>query len=189
MPVFFENRLEDTLSQTLRGYKFTPADGVAGGTLTYQSKREYSRYWMERIPADLAGHAFVFRKVVRPGEEQSVSETLLADRAENDLCDCRGFASTGHCKHLDVLRDLAAHGQLPAPLAETDAELCDPEADFASTELDAGMDAWCDRMEAESRPFPVEATTASPGSDLRREIEAERVAAGCRADHPDDMPF
>lgn len=157
----FENTLPDTKSAKCRGYKFSPSADVAGGTLAYQHKGHASRYWVERIPADLAGQAFVFRKVVKAGEEQSVNETLLADQPQHDLCSCHGFAAHGHCKHLDILRDLAAHGQLPAPLVETDADaaLCDPDADFGDTECDdwaAGEfaaryeDAWGNVVETET---------------------------------------
>lgn len=188
-PLAFENTLPDTKSAKSRGYRFSPSDVLAGGTLAYQHKGHASRYWVERIPSDLAGHAFVFRKVVKAGEEQSVNETLLADLPENDLCSCHGFAAHSRCKHLDVLRDLQAHGQLPAPLVETDAdaELCDPDADVSSTEVDAGLDAWCDAMDA--RPLPPDACMYPPGSEKRRAVEAERVLAGYAAAHPNDLPF
>lgn len=133
----FTNLLPDTKSAKHRGYKFSPSADVAGGTLVYQSSREYSRYWIERIPADLAGQAFVCRKIVKAGEEQAVHETLIADQPQNDLCSCRGFESTGRCKHIDVLRDLAANNELPEALQPYgEAELCDPDADAGETEFE-----------------------------------------------------
>lgn len=133
----FENLLPDTKSAKKRGYKFTPSADVAGGTVVYSAIRQYARYWMEAIPCGLPGRAYRFAKVVTAGEEGGCYECLLADRAEQDLCDCRGFTSTGHCKHLDILRDLDAAGQLPELLeTDADAELCDPDADHACAEHD-----------------------------------------------------
>jgi hypothetical protein len=142
----FENLLPDTKCSKKRGYKFSPSADVAGGTVVYAAVRQYARYWMEAIPCDLPGRAYQFAKVVRPGEEGGCYECLLADRAEHDLCDCRGFTSAGHCKHLDILRDLDAAGELPE-LVETDAdaELCDPDADTGSTECDD----WACEIEAQ----------------------------------------
>lgn len=141
----FCNLLPDTKSAKCRGYKFTRSADVAGGTLTYQAKGTVANYWMEAFPADLAGSAFRFVKVVKAGEEQAVHETLLADRPQDDQCDCQGFQRYASCRHLDVLRDLRDNGQLPA-LTETDADaLCDPDADCGATEFEdvyAGVDAW-----------------------------------------------
>lgn len=139
MPAF-TNLLPDTKSAKCRGYKFVPTC-YGCGTLTYQAKGEVSRYAVSEFPADLPGRAFAVRKA--DGETYDV---LVADRPQNDLCDCRGFARYGRCKHLDVLRDLLAHDQLPAP-TETDADPVNPDADVANTETDAGFDDWCDRQE------------------------------------------
>ena len=145
----FENLLPDTKSAKKRGYKFSPSADVCGGTLVYSAVRQYGRYWFQEVPADLAGRAFRFVKVVKTGEEDDggCHECLVADQPQFDLCDCRGHASTGACRHLDMLRDLIANDQLPAPLTDTgaDAELCDPDADYASTEFDdvyAGCDSF-----------------------------------------------
>lgn len=135
----FENTLPDTLSQTRRGYKFTRGEIVCGGTVVFQAKGHVSRYWVEEVPSDLAGRGFRFVKVLVPGQEGEceVHDVFVADgEQQHDDCSCRGFVSHGTCKHMDIVKDLLAHGELPA-LTEADADaLCDPDADCGSCEFE-----------------------------------------------------
>jgi len=125
----FSNLLPDTKSAKHRGYRFSPSADVCGGTVVYSAVGQHARYWVEEFPADLAGRAFRFVKVVSAGEEGGAYECLAADRQDDDLCDCKGFTAHGHCKHLDVIRDLLAHNQLTPPMSN-------PDADAANTEFD-----------------------------------------------------
>jgi hypothetical protein len=133
----FENLLPDTKSAKNRGYRYTPADATSG-VLVYQSKakRDRAAYAVTEFPADLSGRAFRCQKLAdAPDAECESYDVLVSDRPQADLCDCRGFVSTGHCKHLDCLRDLLAHGQL-MPLSNPDADCGCEEFDDIYAEFD-----------------------------------------------------
>jgi hypothetical protein len=146
--IAFENLLPDTKSDRNRGYRFTPSTVQCAAKLVYQCKRSRDEYAVEEFPADLAGRAF---RCVKPSGDHY--DVLVADREQDDICDCYGFTAHGRCKHVDCLRDLISEGQLPSPLcnveADVEAEFEDIYADLTASEMVAVARSRIARREAE----------------------------------------
>lgn len=103
--------LPATRSEKRRAYTWEPIDSPAAplaGVLALTDSRTHTRYLVEEFPAD-RGRGFVLRKAAGAGY---YSCNVVGGDGRADLCECRGFAAHGRCKHLDVLIDLIANGKL-----------------------------------------------------------------------------
>lgn len=80
--------------------------------LAIRKARAEELYAVTEFPTDWPGRAFQLVKD-RTGESYSV---FVVDDGQNHQCDCRGFAATARCKHIDALRHLIEDGQLDAEI-------------------------------------------------------------------------
>jgi hypothetical protein len=94
------------------------APGANGetGLLRIAVGRDIFLYSLRRQPADF-GDAFVLAKMVMRQVEPGVWEPAVAERYSalladdgRDLCDCKGFAHRGCCKHVSALYKLRQLG-------------------------------------------------------------------------------
>lgn len=99
--------------------EFERIEGVSAAALTVRtgSPRDPSCYWLDRVACQLPGRsAFRLRKMFGfPGTDHEADEyyiTMADMPSDGDTCECRGYLRHSHCKHLDVLRDLRARGEI-----------------------------------------------------------------------------
>ena len=85
---------------------FSPGAGL----LTITGKRSHCRYRVEEFPAD-HGRGFMLFKVDAGSDASEERYSCLVAR-HGGLCECRGFAATGRCKHLAALVTLVEAGKL-----------------------------------------------------------------------------
>jgi hypothetical protein len=94
------------------------APGANGetGLLRIAVGRDVFLYSLRRQPADF-GAAFVLAKMVMRQVDPGVWEPAVAERYSailaddgRDLCECKGFAHAGRCKHLSALSKLRQLG-------------------------------------------------------------------------------
>ncbi len=99
-------------------------------------------YAVEEIPTGIDGRAFRLHRhpdaIADEGPDADRCYGVLVHRNGQDhLCDCKGFARTGRCKHIEALRGLIDDGHLEHPMAGA------PVPDWPSPEqlaADAEMD-------------------------------------------------
>lgn len=81
------------------------------GTLTISGKRSHTQYRVEEFPCD-HGRGFMLFKLT-PGTDATEEQYgcfLGSDGTGH--CECKGYYSTGACKHLASLLTLAGAGRL-----------------------------------------------------------------------------
>src|SRR5688500_3050856 len=71
------------------------------GVLTVTGKRCHCSYRVEEFPADF-GRGFVLRKLAA-GSDKTEGHYSCLIGASAKLCECKGFVSTGGCKHVAAL--------------------------------------------------------------------------------------
>ncbi|VTR97967.1 unnamed protein product [Gemmata massiliana] len=109
MPVYTE-LLPPTKSEKHGALTWEPAPDNAhshfAGVLTITGKRDHCQYRVEEHPADEPGRAFVLFKL-DAGTDRTEDRygCFLANNHAN-LCECRGFVATRHCKHIASLTEL-----------------------------------------------------------------------------------
>ncbi len=89
---------------------FTTDDSPVAGVLTTTGKRYHCRYLVSESPASEPGRSFTLRKSAADGG--GFYSCFVAEQGGVNACDCRGFASTGGCRHLASLQLLIENGQL-----------------------------------------------------------------------------
>lgn len=71
-------------------------------------------YFLDKIPSDF-GEAFLIEKrdyrPLREGEQESRYHVLLANEQDR-TCECKGFLSHGHCRHIEGILALRAKGKI-----------------------------------------------------------------------------
>lgn len=80
------------------------------GVLTITGKKCHCRYRVEEFPAD-HGRGFMLFKI-DAGSDKSEERYGCCVGPRAKMCECRGFAATGACKHLSALVTLVEAGQL-----------------------------------------------------------------------------
>jgi hypothetical protein len=121
MPATFTELLPPTKSEPKgAAIDWTPAETndnpkslPPAGVLTIKSKRAYTSYVVCEFPADMPGRAFHLAKLTEgtdPTEERY--SCFLASNGQDRLCECKGFAYAGHCKHLLAISTLLEAGKL-----------------------------------------------------------------------------
>lgn len=84
----------------------------SAGVLTLTGARSHCRYRVTEYPADLPGRAFLLEKL-DPGTDPTEGRyACFLGSAGAGVCECRGHAATGACKHLAALAELVRAGQL-----------------------------------------------------------------------------
>jgi hypothetical protein len=108
------------------------SDWSAGGG----DYRTRDRYDLEEIPVGMDGRGFLLHR-----DDQAVADdpdgverygVFIARNGQDHLCECRGHAAHGHCKHVDALRFLVEGGHLEDPRAGRP-----PQADAVAELLEA----------------------------------------------------
>lgn len=88
------------------GIRWTPSATERGGHIVVYG-RACTEYLLAEFAAD-GGRGFLFAKTTcgtdRTSDRYNVFCTATAGLY--DACECKGFASSGHCKHVDAARAL-----------------------------------------------------------------------------------
>ena len=84
--------------------------------------RSRDLYQVEEIPTGIDGRAFLLHRdpaaIAQDGPDADRCYGVFVHRNGQDhLCECKGFASHGRCKHVDALRGLIETGRLEHPMA------------------------------------------------------------------------
>ena len=88
------------------------ATSHVAGVLTLTGKRNHCRYRVSEYPADMPGRAFLLQKI-DPGTDTSETHyACFLGTSGAKLCDCKGYASTGGCRHIAALSELVQAKQL-----------------------------------------------------------------------------
>jgi hypothetical protein len=84
-------------------------------------------YQVEEISTPMEGRAFLLHRspeaIARDGIRDLTEEptnrygTFLAQNGQDHICECKGFASRGYCKHVSGLIAVITAGQLEHPMA------------------------------------------------------------------------
>jgi hypothetical protein len=79
--------------------------------------RRRDLYQIEEIPAGIDGRAFLLHRapaaIARDGPHADSRYGVFVHRnGQDQLCECKGFARYGRCKHVDALRRLIEDGHL-----------------------------------------------------------------------------
>lgn len=85
------------------------------GTLTIHTDRATTRYAVSEFPSGWDGRAFTLVKLGAAPDEggrDGSYSCFVARNGQDQLCECRGFQSHGHCKHLDSVTAMIAAGWL-----------------------------------------------------------------------------
>ena len=107
MPVYTE-LLEPTKSEKHGCFIFTSGSTDftnSSGTLTICGTRSFAVYDVEEFPADHGRGFMLFKKT--PGTDKT-EDRYACFIGSDDVgrCECKGFYSTGRCKHLASLHEL-----------------------------------------------------------------------------------
>ena len=78
--------------------------------LTIYKDGKAEDYAVSEFPTSWDGRAFRLDK-----PDGDFYHVFVCRRGQNHLCECRGFESTGHCKHHDAVRHLVHNGDLDDP--------------------------------------------------------------------------
>jgi hypothetical protein len=112
----FNELLPQTKSEKAGALVWVPAteaeseNSPFAGILTLTGKRCHCRYAVSEFPAD-HGRGFILKKIDTGSDrEEGFYSCLVAGRSV--MCECKGFISTGNCKHLSSLLTLIEAGQL-----------------------------------------------------------------------------
>jgi len=85
----------------------TTDDSPLAGLLTITGKRCHQTYEVSEFPADFAGRAFTLKKA-----DGSGFYSVFIGAGSERICDCRGHAAHGRCKHASALEALVQNGQI-----------------------------------------------------------------------------
>lgn len=87
--------------------------------------RTRDRYDVEEIPSGM-GRAFLLHRtpaaVAADPDHVERYGVLVAMNPQDHLCECRGFAAHGYCKHISAVRELIDAGHLDHPEAGRPSE-------------------------------------------------------------------
>lgn len=86
------------------------ATSPVAGILTLTGKRNHCRYRVEEFPADHGRGFMLFKLDAGTDKSEERYACLVGDHAK--LCECRGFAATGSCKHVAALAELCSAGRV-----------------------------------------------------------------------------
>lgn len=147
MKVYLPNRASYTRRWSFFETMFYLPGRLAVGVLeiwqSVRDKPEMSRYLVEELDPKVFGSTEVYSRCFRLFLSQAKSEETewyaieLEEDPEGDCCDCRGFVSHMHCKHLDSMRSLFNAGAFPPRGQQPGAVLNVPE--FTPAALRAGI--------------------------------------------------
>ncbi|MBP3957725.1 hypothetical protein J8F10_20940 [Gemmata sp. G18] len=87
--------------------EFSPVAGV----LTLTSKRCHCQYTIQEFTAD-HGRGFMLFKMGAGSDTSAERYGVFCGRDGSKLCECKGFISTGRCKHADAVELLITNGKL-----------------------------------------------------------------------------
>lgn len=112
----YTDLLPPSKSETHGAFTWTPATDNAtspvAGTLTLTGKRSWCRYHVSESPADMPGRAFVLVKVDAGSDETQGHYNCFMGKHGEQICECRGWAYSGACKHLAAIASLIEAGKL-----------------------------------------------------------------------------
>lgn len=102
----YTDLLPTTKSEKHGVFTWEPATDNAmtpeAGTLTISGKRSHTRYKVEEFVAD-HGRGFLLFKLDAGTDKTEEQYACFIGSDGRGQCECRGFYSTGHCKHLASL--------------------------------------------------------------------------------------
>ena len=107
------DKLPETKSSKHNRIAYTPSETVRGGVVTIGTDRLATDYALVEFAAD-DGRGFHFAKLT-PGSdrtEERYSCFVPTIAGVYQQCGCKGFAFTGHCKHLACLAALIASHEI-----------------------------------------------------------------------------
>lgn len=113
----FTELLTPTKSEPHGCITFVPATDNAlspvAGTLTITGTRCHCSYRVEEFPTGHAGRGYMLFKL-NAGSDKTEERYAVLTTAHGlgVLCECRGFAAHGKCKHLSAVETLIRNGQL-----------------------------------------------------------------------------
>lgn len=112
----FTDLLPKTKSEKFGAFTWESATDNAhspvAGMLTITGKRCHCRYRVEESPADMPGRSFTLVKVDAGSDKSEGHYSCFVGTHGQRLCDCRGFAATGSCKHISSILSLIEAKQL-----------------------------------------------------------------------------
>jgi len=102
------------------------------------------RFEVEEIPSSLDGRAFLLHRsdeakakdMAAGREPEGRYAVLIARNGQDHVCECRGFAAHGRCKHLTALRGLLEAGHIDNPADAGPVEFPTPEQVEHDAEFD-----------------------------------------------------
>lgn len=115
MPTTFTEVLPPTKTEKSAAITWEPADepfAPTSGTLTITGKRTHCCYRVSEFPSDFAGRAFVLEKLLPGSDKNEGHYSVLISESGARICDCKGHASTGACKHVAALEALLKNQQI-----------------------------------------------------------------------------
>jgi hypothetical protein len=129
MPTFIEI-LPAQKSSPRNALQWTPGDVKGTGIMVVETARSTTRYAVTEFPTDWDGRAFHLAKLTPGTDKEADSYNVFCARNQQDHnCDCRGFFSTSHCKHVDAVSAL-----LDNEYMWSRSELQNGEQDVSNTE-------------------------------------------------------
>ncbi len=81
------------------------------GVLTLTGKRCHCKYAVEEFVSD-HGRAFMLFKLGAGSDKTEERYGCVVGAHGVQMCECKGFAFSGSCKHLEAVKTLLAAGQL-----------------------------------------------------------------------------
>lgn len=112
----FTELLPETKSEKHGALQWEPnaddAMSAFAGALTISGKRSFCKYAVTEFPADMPGRAFMLTKADAGTDSTEERYACFVGARGANLCECKGFAYAGRCKHLTALATLIAAGQL-----------------------------------------------------------------------------
>lgn len=88
--------------------------------LTIVKGMKRTDYTVQEFSTPWDGRAVQVTKRGGGGEVVDVYNVFICRRSQNNLCECRGFESTGHCCHMDAVRTLVHDGMLDEAVSQRD---------------------------------------------------------------------
>jgi hypothetical protein len=114
MSAAFTDLLPPTRSEKHGAFVWEPAADTAtshvAGVLTITGKRCHCCYRVSCSPAN-TGRGFLLAKLAA-GSDRTEGHYSCFVAGARGLCECRGFLTTGRCKHLESLTALVAAGRI-----------------------------------------------------------------------------